>query len=73
MTAATLSEDEARDLIAARVAKLGGPGVAAKHWAVTAQMIWLVTKGKRRPTDAMLRELRLEAVESELRYRRRSR
>jgi len=64
-----LSAKKVASLVSESVERLGGLTKAGLHWNVSAEMVRMVIKGRRRPTPAMLRELRLQEIRSEIRYR----
>lgn len=51
-------------LVKAKANERGGPTAAGKYWGVSTQMVHLVIQNQRRPAEAMLADLGLEAVVS---------
>lgn len=65
-----LSAAEASEMVAIRVAELGGLPPAGKRWKISPQMVHMVVRQKRRLTATMLKDLRLIAIHSDVQYRR---
>jgi hypothetical protein len=61
----TLSPDQVSAIVQDYVSQAGGLKPAGKRWKVSAQMVSMVVRGLRRPTNSMLRTLGLEELPPE--------
>lgn len=57
-------------LVKAKIDSYGGAKKASEIWGCSAQMVFLVLRGERRPTPKMLAEVDVREIKSEITYSR---